>query len=421
MNLIQPYRGLPRPVYTVFIAQTINAFGALIHPFLTLLLSRKIGLNPANTGMIVSLLGILYAPASLIGGKLSDTFGRKPVLIIGDAVGAISYGVCVFIEPSIFMVGLLGLASVSFGIAGPSHSALIADYCDEQQRQGAYSLLYLGFNLGFAFAQMLAGSLFENHLQLMFGIDVITAVMALILIALFVKEPNRDAESDGAPQSIKPNFDKRPEVIQAQPRQYLPEQKNPAISTISVLCSRPVLLLFALIAFGYKFIYAQWGFLVPLHAEALFADDGAALFGVLGSLNAFTVVLFTPVLTAMFAKLRNIQRMVLAGMLFTIGFGMLGIISFKGAFFISVFVFTIGEIFEAISTTPFIMNHSPATHRGRIGALVPIIMGTGYALGPWIMGGVAQSRGFSFAWLIIGGIGVVSTLAMAGISRFDTR
>jgi len=79
-------------------------------------------------------------------------------------------------------------ASVFFGVAGPSHDAMTADLTTPEQREGAYSLNYLGFNLGFAFAQMLAGFLFKDYLKLMFLIDAVTALIAIALIAFFIRE-----------------------------------------------------------------------------------------------------------------------------------------------------------------------------------------------------------------------------------------
>ncbi len=151
-KIFNPYTGLRKEIYFIIISTTINAFGALICPFMTLLSNNKIGLSPSQTGYIVALTGLLYAPASLIGGKLSDKWGRKKVLIVFEILAALSYSVCIFLDPGMKMVLMLMSASFFFGVAGPSHGAMIADLTTPEQRQGAYSLNYLGFNLGFAFA-----------------------------------------------------------------------------------------------------------------------------------------------------------------------------------------------------------------------------------------------------------------------------
>jgi MFS family permease len=412
MNLLNPYKGLPRDVYVIFISQTVNALGALIYPFMTLLLSRKIGLSPGDTGMAVSVLGLLYGPASIVGGKLADSFGRKRIIILFESIAVLAYGVCIALEPSLLMVGFLATAALCFGIAGPAHSAMIADLTTEDQREGAYSLLYLGFNLGFAFAQIIGGLLFENHLNMMFLIDAGTALAAILLLAFLVTDVYRPAGAEG---SGNHGGSEEPGAAPAA------DPSEASSSTIAVLLRRPVLLLFALAAFGYRFVYSQWGFMVPLQAGANFGSDGPRLFGLLGSFNAVTVVLLTPLLTALLSRRTNIQRIILGGILFAAGFGLLGYWSTRTAFFVSVFVFTLGEILEAISSMPFIMNHTPASHRGRIAAVVPIIMGLGFAIGPWVMGEVLERSDFTFSWTMAAAVVLIAVVGMTGIARMERR
>lgn len=396
LKLFTPYRGMSRAIYIIFLSKTINAMGALIFPFMTLLLSTKIGLSGARTGFYMTLTGLLYAPASLIGGKLTDSWGRKPVLIIFELLSVSTYIFCIFIEPGMTMVYALMAASVFFGAAGPSHDAMTADLTTPEQREGAYSLNYLGFNLGFAFAQMLAGFLFKDYLKLMFLIDAVTALIAIALIAFFIRET--------LPEEANKDQNTSEQEIDESGR-----------SIISVLFSRPVLLFFALAVFGYKFVYSQWPFLMPLHSEAAFPGEGARLFGLLGTANALIVVFGTPLLTSLTAKKSNIRRIFYGGVLFTVGFGLLGFTETRTAFFLSVFIFTLGEILEAISTMPFIMNNTPSSHRGRMSSVLPLIMGAGYAAGPIIMGSVLDLKGFSFSWKIAASLVLFSTIAVKGI------
>ena len=93
--------------------------GALIFPFMTLLLNNKIGLSGSQTGFYIALTGAFYAPASLIGGKLSDKFGRKLILVSFQILAAICYTICMFLEPDMLMVYVLMAASFCFGVARP--------------------------------------------------------------------------------------------------------------------------------------------------------------------------------------------------------------------------------------------------------------------------------------------------------------
>lgn len=400
-GLLKPYKGLRKEIYIIFISRTINSMGAMIFPFFALLLCKKIGLSSSEAGVWLAIAGILFLIAALIGGKLADVFGRKGLIVISEVLGAVCYTVCFFIEPTMWMVLFLMLAGLFYGIPGPAHEALIADLTTTEQRQGAYSLSYLGWNIGFAFAQILAGFLFDFNYKLMFVIDAVTVFIAIALIALFVKE----------------TYDK--DKIGLMEINIL--EKRVEGSIFEVLRIRPILIYFTLIIIGYKFMYDQWMFIIPLHTVHNFGSQGTILYGFIGSFNAVIVVFFTPILTALLLKASNLRKIVYAGILFTIGFGMLGFVSTKTAFFLSAFIFTLGEILEAISLMPFIMNHTPASHRGRIGSLTSIIHASGIILGPLVMGTVLEYSSFDTVWKIIGIIGIVATIFMKGLERYDRK
>jgi MFS family permease len=105
----------------------VVAIGAFVYPLLTLLFTKKIGLSEAETGNWVAFFGLIYIPASLIGGKICDSFGRKKVLIVCDTLASLAYGVCGFLEPSMEMLYLIGIGIFFFGISDPAHSSIVAD------------------------------------------------------------------------------------------------------------------------------------------------------------------------------------------------------------------------------------------------------------------------------------------------------
>ena len=76
---------------------------------------------------------------------------------------------------------------------------------------------------------------------------------------------------------------------------------------------------------------------------------------------------------------------------------------------------------EATSVMPFIMNHTPATHRGRMSSILPIIMGAGFSIGPVIMGSILDLRGFTFSWFLVAVIGLIATISMKFIDGVDSR
>ncbi len=85
--LLDPYRGLPKEIYIIFISRIINAMGCFVMPLLTLILTEKIGLSKELSGAYISVAGLLFMPASIIGGPLYENY--LPLIFIGDAVTAL--------------------------------------------------------------------------------------------------------------------------------------------------------------------------------------------------------------------------------------------------------------------------------------------------------------------------------------------
>ncbi|GAB1458196.1 hypothetical protein MASR2M48_35040 [Spirochaetota bacterium] len=159
-SLIDPYRGLPRSVYTLFIATVVNGMGIFVFPFMALILSRRYGLSAKETGDIVFLTTIAYIPGTLIGGRLADRFGRKRVMVVSQFLCGAMFIPCGFLREPYLIAGFI-IASVFFdGVTDPARTAMSTDVTTLENRQSAFSLLYLGHNLGFGIGQIIAGFLF---------------------------------------------------------------------------------------------------------------------------------------------------------------------------------------------------------------------------------------------------------------------
>ncbi|MDF2879891.1 MAG: transporter [Clostridiaceae bacterium] len=399
--ILKPYRGLPKEIYIIFISRVVNATGAFVFPLLTLIFTKKLGIPKSQAGLLISIIGLIFLPSSMVGGKLTDSFGRKKIIVILDSIAAISYIIAAFIVPSKNIIPFIIIACICFGMSDPAHGAMIADLTTAENRSGAYSLSYMGFNLGFAVGPIIGGLLFENHLKLLFIGDAVTALMATSLILIFIKETiGKTHEKINIENKLEHRVDG---------------------SIFKVLLSRPILIWFALIMLGYNFVYAQWSFLYPMYVEQSFVNQGAKLYGKLGSFNGIIVITLTPVITFLLSKKSNIKKIFYGGIMYTIGFGMLGFFNSKIGFFTSVLAFTIGEIIVTISSMPFIANHTPASHRGRMNAVLPLIMGMGQILSPAIIGKTLEYTTIASCWRIIGIIMIIYTTLMYALGKHEKR
>jgi MFS family permease len=103
------------------------------------LLTDKIGLSPDKAGIYVSLAGLSYLPGGLLGGKLSDHFGRKKIMIIFQGAAALMLIPCAFLGKSMIIPWILILVGVLNGAAQPANSAMLADMTNSENRKTALS------------------------------------------------------------------------------------------------------------------------------------------------------------------------------------------------------------------------------------------------------------------------------------------
>lgn len=392
LNYFKPYRGLPKEIYVIFIARVINAMGVFVFPLLMILMKQELNMTPKESGFVMMIGGFIFTFSSLIGGKFTDTIGRKKVLVIFDGLAAVCYIACALTPISTYTLYFIMAAMFCYGLSDPAHGALIADLTTKENRENAFSLAYLGFNLGFAIGPTIGGLLFSKKMFVLFFLgDAITALIAVLLVLIYIPETIGYTKND---------------------EDFSELEKNVEGSIFSIILKRPVLIAFSVIMLGYNFVYQQWSFLMPLHAAHVYGDAGAALYGILASFNGIVVIVFTPFLTSRLDGKRNTFRILIGGLFYLTGFGVLGFVETRAAFFLAVFLMTLGEIIVVISFTPFIINHTPASHRGRMNSVLPMLIGLGHTVSPYIMGILLESITIPRAWNFISVLMIISMVGM---------
>lgn len=400
-NMFNPYRGLTREIYIIALVRVVNSAGRFIFPLLTLILTKKVGMTGADAGLLLSASGIVFMLSSVIGGKLTDIIGRKKTIVIFNSIGASFYFAAAFMISSIMVVPCILLAGFIMGIADPASGALVADITTPKNRDSAYSLFYMAMNVGFAVSPIIGGLLFENYLWVLFIVDGITSFVTLTLMIIYIPETiGRTKEKLGKDRKLE-------ESVEG--------------SILKVLFQRPILIFYALVIFGYNFVYSQWGFLFPINTEQIAPGQGAQLFGTMMSFNAFIVIVLTPFITKLLSKKGSLKRIAYGGILYTLGFGLPGFLNNIPFMYAATFVLTLGEIIVTTGSMPFIANHTPASHRGRMNAVLPIIMGLGYTIGPVITGNISSSLGMDTAWKIVGAIMIIFVMFTFMLEKYDNR
>ncbi len=402
------YTGLPRSVYIIFFARIVNSIGNFVFPFMTLLLTDKVGMTEEKVGVYLLMAAILQIPGSLLGGKLTDVMGRKKIMVFFMGLSACCTLPCAFLignSTTIQYVPWLLIGTSLFrSIANPANGAMMNDLTQPDNRQAAFSLLYLGMNAGTAIGSIVAGFLFNSYMKLLFIGDAIATLLSITLLIVFVKEtiPTK-------------------EIISRIERERESEKAETG-GLLAALIRRPLLLTFAVLNTIYSFVYAQTGFSLPLKANLVFgSEQGAKFYGTFNMVNCLVVIFLTTFITMLTKRIRSIYNVAIAGVFYAIGFGMLYLVNGFWLFMFSTIIWTIGEIVSATNVGVFIANHTPASHRGRFQSMIHIITSTGSSISPYLMGSFIASYGVNNVWPITFLLSIIAAFFMYLLGTYEKK
>ena len=382
-SMLEIYRGLPGEIYFLFIARAISCLGRFIAPVLALILTQKIGMDVGKAGVLVTSMIFLQAPCVLLGGKLADSIGRKKIICIFFALAAVIYIICGMMPVCMEMAYLMILASCFSAVPSSAYDAFVADYTTEENRQAAFSLLYMGTNIGCAIAPAVAGVLLENHLRIMFLGDAFTSLLAVLVLAL----------------NIHDKYDIK--EVQKKDKKQAEEVKE---SVFLVLRETPQLIFFSIIMMILSFAYAQWDFGLPLCMAEVFGEKSAALYGTLATLNGIIVIFCTPLIVSLTKNMRAAHVIGLGGILYALCYVMAYFGKSMFGFVLSIIFLTLGEICITINYSVMVVNLSKPTHIARIRSVVSIISDAGTCMSPLLIGYLIEGIGVRLAMLVVAGI-----------------
>lgn len=356
-QILTQYGGLKKEIYVLFIGKLVTAMGSFVWPMLTFFLTTKLGLSDGMATMLIATAMILSLPAALWGGKLADRFSRKKLIILFDCATVSLYVLAAILPVSYLTAFIIFIASLFQTIESPAYDALTADFSTSRQRDKAYSLSYLGFNLGFIVGASVSGLLFQKYLWLAFLLNGAAILISTLLIAVFVHMENA-VQEDSADEKTLSEYEK---------------PVDSGLSILAVLRRTPVVLGVMIVGCFASMTGNIVGILLPLQLKEAMGDNGAALYGYLSSLNGFVVILFTPIATMLLRKYTELPKTIL-GMLLFIG----GILIFKQGnirwmLFAAMFIYTLGEVVTVLGSNPYTSRRIPASHRGRVGGLFSVI------------------------------------------------
>ena len=402
LGIFSQYKGLRKELYILLIGRIMTNMGSMIWPMFTLILNQKLGLNATDIASCMILYGIVSLPISLLGGKLADKLNKKNIIVVCDLVSIASFIYCALVPVTLSSIVFFAVASLFQSIEWPSYDALVADFSTSRDREKAYSLNYLGANLGLVLSPTLAGFLFNNHLNLAFLINGIAIALSTVLIFFKIKDVHREKETESS-SNYEADLDSK-------------------ASALSYIFKNRVVILFILASALANGVYAMYNYLMPLDMGMTYAERGSVLFGSMTSVNCIVVVTCTALITRMFRKIREAGKMLVGESLILLGYLIfLLFIRKPWLCFVAITVFTFGEIFNTLASSPFLTRRIPASHRGRIMSVMNVFCGMGGSGIQLLVGMLYDRSGSRTAWLTIIGIGLAELIVISIMSGFDRK
>lgn len=398
------YSGLPRSIYVLTLVRVVNAMGNFVYPFLTLFLTEHIGFSKKAAGDYFMISAFVQAAGSLIGGKLTDRFGRKKLYLVFQGLAACCFAPCAFLGNSIWVPRLLITAGFFMSAAQPANSAMMTDLTNKDNRKAAFSLLYLGINLGFSIGPMIAGFLYRNYTRLIFLGNTISIVITLVVLMVFIEDTMPSEEEIEVSKNVED------------------DEAAEDTSVLIALLRRPTLLLFILGKTMNAFIYSTIGFVIPIQLTQIYGSDlGSKYLGWVMATNGIVIIICTTFIIKVTMQIKPVINVALASLFYAVGFGMLGFVHSIFFFIMAAAVYTIGEILEATNSGIYIANHSPMNHRGRFNAIIPLITGLGFSFGPSIFGRFIDAYGIQKLWTMCFILAIMTSLFMRWLRSYEMR
>ncbi|UCE40122.1 MAG: MFS transporter [Candidatus Aminicenantes bacterium] len=187
----QAYQGLPSQAWILFSVLLINAAGMMVLFFLSLYLTKQLGFTVTQAGRSISIFGIGSLAGAFLGGWLSDKIGSTNVQKLSLLLSGILY-IWLGQLRSLWSIGLtIFVLAAASGLLYPANSTSMARICPPEITTKGFALNRLANNIGATIGPAVGGFLALRNYGLLFWVDGLTCLAAVILFTLIWKRPEQ--------------------------------------------------------------------------------------------------------------------------------------------------------------------------------------------------------------------------------------
>ncbi len=168
----------------------VNALGyGIIIPILYSY-SMKYGLSDFQNGLLFATFSLCQFLSTPIIGRLSDKYGRRPLLLISLSGTVISFLLMAFAPSAIFLFIARALDGMTAGNI-PVATAVITDTTPPKDRAKGFGIIGAAFGFGFIFGPIISATTVSTNATYPFIIAAAVSLIAVIITAIFLTETNQ--------------------------------------------------------------------------------------------------------------------------------------------------------------------------------------------------------------------------------------
>lgn len=152
-------------------------------------------INGSLLGLLVAAFSITQLLFSAIAGRLSDSIGRKKIILAGMLLFALSewmFGAVSSI-PLLFIARMLG--GISAALVMPAVMAYTADITSDEERGKGMGFINAAITTGFIIGPGIGGYLAEFGIRVPFYVAAVGGILAMTVTALFLPEVSKIGHS----------------------------------------------------------------------------------------------------------------------------------------------------------------------------------------------------------------------------------
>jgi MFS family permease len=339
-----------------------------------------------QAGIILGMFSAFGLIGSTIGGALTDKFGRRRLILFGlvfSALSTLTLGLAntlAVLYPLVVVIGLLS------NIAGPAHSAMVADILPEKQRSEGFGILRVVGNLAWIIGPTVGGLVATRSFFMLFVIDSVLSCLVAVIFFKLIPETKPETSPEKKQESIWQTT--------AGYRHVLRDLAFMAFLVASMLM---------------LIVYQQMYNSLPVYLRDNHGFTTQA-YGFLLTTSAIVVVLFQFWVSRTIKSRPPFLMMALGTAFYAVGFGMFGFISAYILFMLAFVIITIGEMIVVPTSQALAANFAPVDMRGRYMAVFGLSWAVPSTIGPGLAGLILDNFNPNLLWYMGGALCIISAL-----------